>query len=97
MNFEKLKGRENYAKWKFSLESYLELEGYWEAVLGNETDAAKLKKAKAKITLTVDPDLYVHIQQCKSAKEIWETFQKMFDDSGLSRRIGLLRDLIICQ
>jgi hypothetical protein len=26
-------------------------------------------------------------------KEIWETFKKMFDDSGLTRKICLLRDL----
>jgi hypothetical protein len=37
MIFFELKQRENYAKWKVLLETYLELEGYWEAVLGTET------------------------------------------------------------
>ncbi|GBP64745.1 Retrovirus-related Pol polyprotein from transposon TNT 1-94 [Eumeta japonica] len=33
-------------------------------------------------------------EDASSAKEVWEKLCKAFDDSGLTRRVGLLRDLI---
>lgn len=91
---EKLTGRDNYPTWKFAMQSYLEHEELWDAIEGKEKDEKKVKKAKAKIILCIDPVIYVHVQECKDAKEVWESLEKVFADSGLTRRISLLRTLI---
>lgn len=52
------------------------------------------EKAKAKLVLTIDSSLYVHIKGAKTAIELWTQLKQMFDDSGFTRRISLLRTLI---
>lgn len=94
-SIQKLLGRENYSTWVFAVQSYLEHEDLWESVLGTETDAKKLLKAKAKIVLLVDPINFVHIQTAASAKVMWDKLKTVFEDSGLTRRVGLLRTLIM--
>lgn len=99
---DKLRGSENYHAWKYAITSLLEMhdlelsiaESESDPNTSTEEDATKLKKAKAKINLSIDPSLYVHIEDCKTALEIWNRLQTMFEDKGLSRRIGLLRSLI---
>lgn len=97
---DRLKGRENYATWKIADRATLEVHGLWAYVDGTaeETDATKRadgeSKAKARLTLMVDPINYGHLQDASTAKEIWENMDKAFNDSGLSRRVGLLRTLI---
>lgn len=96
-NIEKLVGRENFATWKFSMKTYLEHEDLWCCVEPSENEtvnASKDVKAKAKLILLLDPQNYVHVQDCTTAKEVWTCLQKAFDDNGLTRRVGLLKDLI---
>ncbi|XP_062529210.1 uncharacterized protein LOC105841774 isoform X4 [Bombyx mori] len=96
-NLEKLVGRENFATWKFSMKAYLEHEDLWccvECHDGKPVDAVKDIKAKSKLILLLDPQNYVHVQDCKTVKQVWENLQKAFDDNGLTRRVGLLKDLI---
>ena len=52
------------------------------------------EKTKAKLIMTIDPSLYVHVKNVKSSKELWEKLKQLFDDNGFSRRISLLRNLI---
>lgn len=42
----------------------------------------------------MDPVNFSHIQSATTAKQVWDNLTKAFDDSGLSRRGGLLRQLI---
>lgn len=94
---EKLTGRENYPTWRFAVQTYLEHEELWSCVTASATDKVDSKldtKAKSKIILLVHPINYVHIQEAKTAKEVWDNLAKAFDDKGLTRRVGLLRDLI---
>ncbi|XP_055848373.1 uncharacterized protein LOC129913633 [Episyrphus balteatus] len=91
---EKLKGRDNYDSWKFSVQAYLELEDLWSCVKADGEDAKRIAKARAKIILLVDPVNYVHIQASKTAKEAWDNLEKAFQDNGLTRRVGLLKKLI---
>lgn len=93
-SIQKLLGRENYTTWVFAVQSYLEHEDLWDCVNGAETDAKKLLKAKAKIVLLVDPINFVHIQNAESAKDMWDKLKTVFQDSGLTRKVGLLRTLI---
>lgn len=91
---EKLTGRDNYNTWKFAVQTYLQHEELWCCVESSEVDLKLDMKAKTKIILLVDPVNYVHIQEAKTAKEVWKNLEKAFDDKGLTRRVGLLRDLI---
>lgn len=95
-NVPKLKGRENYQEWAFAAENLLVLEGtanYIKQECVKDT-AAEDAKTKAKLILTIDPSLYVHIKDATSTKDLWQKLKTMFDDCGFSRRITLLRNLI---
>lgn len=97
---EKLRGSDNYQTWAFAIKSLLELNDLEKCIevgtgtAAAESDAGKLKKAKAKIVLSIESSLYVHVQNCLSALEIWQKLKVLYEDKGLSRRIGLLRTLI---
>lgn len=95
-NVPKLKGRENYSEWAFAAENLLVLEGKLN-FLKTEGDGAAITEdamTKAKLILTIDPSLYVHVKSAATTKELWQKLQQMFDDSGFSRKIMLLRTLI---
>lgn len=94
---EKLIGRENYPTWKFAVRNYLEHEDLWDTIEPSSNyiqDSKKDVKAKSKIILLIDPINYVHVQEASTAKQVWSKLEKVFDDSGLGRKVGLLRDLI---
>lgn len=88
----KLKGRENYNEWAFAIENMLVLDGLSKCIVAVDEDNDS--KAKARMILTIDPSLYVHIKEATSAVNLWKKLKSMFDDSGFSRRITLLRNLI---
>lgn len=91
---EKLTGRDNYSTWRFAVKTYLEHEELWDCVENVAiADPKRDLKAKSKIILLVDSINYVHIQEAKSAKEVWDNLANAFNDSGLTRRVGLLREL----
>lgn len=89
-----MKGRENYDSWKFAVQARLEDLELWEGIQGTETDEKKIKQCCSKIILLIDPVNYVHVQSTETAKEAWDNLKKAFQDSELTRRVGLLRILI---
>lgn len=91
---EKLVGRSNYRSWKFAVRTYLEHEDLWECVEGTENDAKKIKRACAKIALSVDKINYVHVENTTTAKEARDNLKAAFEDTGLTRKVGLLRTLV---
>lgn len=100
VSVSKLKGRENYDVWAFAAENVLILEGLEKCIKDttNESQASDTSsedlKAKAKLILTINSSLYVHIKEAKNTRELWIKLKTMFDDSGFTRRISLLRSLI---
>lgn len=96
MSIDKLRGSENYHTWKFAMESVLELNNLQDCITDpiTEKDEAKLRKAKARIVLSVHESIYPHIQQQTTAGGIWITLKQLYEDTGLTRKIGLLRNLI---
>lgn len=90
----KLLGRDNYEDWCFAVENFLVLEGLQKCLDGTETDTVQVAKAKAKLILTLDASLYVHVKEAASAKEVWDTLQKLYANKGFTRKISLLRNLI---
>lgn len=89
----KLKGRDNYDEWVFAAQNFLVLEGMTGSIKKPEESDADAKM-KAKLILTIDPSLYVHIRDVKTTHDLWEKLRSLFDDSGFTRRISLLRNLI---
>lgn len=97
-DLEKLRGSDNYYTWTFALENVLEYKGYSGCIIADpvtETSVSKLTSCKALISLNVESHIYVHIRNCKSALEVWTPLKKLYEDKGLSGKIGLLRALQI--
>ncbi|KAK9747236.1 hypothetical protein QE152_g5432 [Popillia japonica] len=79
---------------KVTMQALLEHEDLWGCVTGDAmytADTKKVTKARAKIILLIDPINYIHIQDTTDAKGAWDKLQCAFEDSGLTRRVGLLR------
>lgn len=93
---EKLTGRENYNSWKFAVCAYLECDDLWGCIEGTAEyvqNAQKERKARARIVLSLNKQLYSHVQNCDTAQETWKSLEKAFDDNGLTRKVGLLKTL----
>lgn len=95
-----LLNQSNYKVWRRCMESYLVGEDLWDVVNGNNTDAPEntpenaeaTKKwrqvnAKAEFVLktSISPALFDHIIGCKSAREIWETLNRLFNKKDEAR------------
>lgn len=67
-NVHKLKGRDNYANWSFAVQTFLVLEGFEKCMekVVPEEDAT----AKAKIILSIDSSLFVHVNDTKTGKNV---------------------------
>lgn len=44
--------------------------------------------------MLVEPVIFVYIRGAKSPAEVWEKLNNAFEDNGLTRRVGLLKQLI---
>lgn len=93
---ERLRGSENYHTWCFAAQNVMLYRQLQKCITDpvTEKDADKLNNCKAWLALSVDPSLYVHIKSCDTALKIWKALKNLFEDNGLSRKIGLLRNLI---
>lgn len=81
-----------YEERALKVENYLILESmeYCITQSGEATNA----KARVKIIFTIEPGLFLLIKNESTALDLWTKLQKMFDDTGFSHRIWLLRNLI---
>lgn len=93
---DKLKGRENYSTWAFAIKMILIREGSWSAVQPAEgevvSDELKLRTL-AMICLSVESTIYGLVEEATDAAQAWKNLAEAFQDSGLTRKIGLLRKL----
>ena len=69
LSIQKLTGRDNFSTWKFAMEAYLQHEELWDCIQCDTCDSKKDTKARTKIILLIDPQLYVHVQDAKTAKK----------------------------
>lgn len=98
--FERLKGLENFVTWRVGARAHLITKGHWKqfsldvAALTEEPDREKNMKALAELTLLLDPCVYTYIEECKTAKEAWNALMKSFEDSGVVRKVSLLKQWI---
>lgn len=76
-SISKLKGRKNYDESSFAVENLLILEGVADCIK-QKTPAATATaiaisedaKAKARLIFTIDPSLYVNIEEAKCTKDL---------------------------
>lgn len=93
---EKLRGRENYSDWAFAMKMILIQQGLWGAIepeTGEVVTADMKRRALSTICLGVEKHNYSHVKTAKDALTAWTALKRAFEDSGLTRKIGLLRQL----
>lgn len=95
----KLKGRENYDTWKIASKSYLVIKELWSCI-EKEPDENKPKelekdlKAWSELSLLIHENFYSYIANTNTAKAAWTKLEKSFEDSGLCRKVELLKQLV---
>lgn len=99
ISFSKLRGRENYDTWKVAAKSYLIIKGLWlctqkEPEEGKTEQIEKDLKTWAEINLLLDESIYSYMIGTSTAKSAWESLEKAFEDSGLCRKVELLKQLV---
>ena len=62
--------------------------------VNGDAEARLDERALAEITLMIDPENYGHIAAAKSAKEAWDALMSAYEDKGLTRKVGLLKQLV---
>lgn len=92
---DKLVGRENYRSWAVAMRAYLEIEDLWDTVEAPaegriSEDSKKLAKARGRMVLAVEPEVFPYIENAKTPKEVWDELAKTYDDKGLARKVNLL-------
>lgn len=98
--FEKLRGRENFDNWRRNAKSYLVLKSCWKITQNglsegsSEKDHDSNERALAEITLMVEPCNFSHIASAVTAKDAWDSLMAAYEDSGLTRKVELLKKLV---
>lgn len=75
---DKLIGRSNYNSQKFAMQTCSEHEDLFGCIVAEKAytkHSRKITRAKGKIILSVDQINYLHIQNCKTAKEAQDSLQ----------------------
>lgn len=96
VKFTLLKGRENYDTWRIAAKSYMVIKGLWKCVLKDPKpdEVSEDLKAWSELNLLLDESIYTYIADTTTAKAAWESLEKAFQDSGLCRKVGLLKQLV---
>src|SRR5579859_6924704 len=93
-----LQGSTNYRTWKFSVRMTLLARDLWDVVNVKPEDAPadwdqRAAKALAVIALSLSAAEQEHIIDCKTPKEAWDIFEKLYEGKGRNRKFMLLQEL----
>lgn len=97
---KKLMGRQNYDTWKIYAKSYLVIRGLWKCTQvdlapdASEKDKETDLKAWSEVNLLVHESILSYIIDTSTAYTAWESLQSAFEDSGLCRKVELLKQLV---
>lgn len=91
---KKLEGRKNFDEWKGETKAWLSTKGHWKCFEGVETDADKNFLAIQALNLTLTAPLYAYTDEQTLAKRAWDAICTAFEDSGIGRRVDLLKQLV---
>ncbi|XP_059226994.1 uncharacterized protein LOC131998560 [Stomoxys calcitrans] len=95
--FERLRGRENFDVWRRHAKSCLVIKKCWKVVekgVTGDNDNEANELALAEITLMIEPTNFAHIAKAKTAKEAWDSLVRAYEDTGLTRKVELLKQLV---
>eukprot|EP00253_Pinus_taeda_P024209 PITA_24209 len=89
----------NFSNWKFKMQTLLESANAWSIVLGNEQRVGtttqeqdwdkRETKAKVILKMSVKENIIPHIQDCKSAADIWNTIKGLYETQNSNRVLAL--------
>lgn len=97
---KKLLGRQNYDTWKVYAKSYLVIKELWTCTQtelkpeASEADKEKDLKAWSESNLLVDETVLSYVLDTETAKQAWDSLESAFQDSGLCRKVELLKQLV---
>lgn len=97
---KKLRGVEDFPDWKFQVRNYLENKDWYKVIEADKIDDTLKdtdRKAKTTICLLLEPSCFTHVYDAKTAKEVWESLMRAYEDKGWGRRITLQRKLWGCK
>ncbi|KAG6494518.1 hypothetical protein ZIOFF_049550 [Zingiber officinale] len=107
-----LLNQSNYRIWKICMESYLVGEDLWDVVVINGVVAPedapanaealknwKQRNAKAEFVLkrSISHEIFEHIMGCASAREIWDTLDRLFNKKNEARLQLLENELAVAK
>ncbi|KAI5651515.1 gag-polypeptide of LTR copia-type domain-containing protein [Phthorimaea operculella] len=99
---EKLNSSLNYSSWSFTMKNLLIVSDLWDVVdqpeeklteLGEQAFKRLDAKAKARICLNLEKHVFPVVINAETSSETWENLKKNYADSGLLRKLHLLRSL----
>ncbi|KAI5641315.1 gag-polypeptide of LTR copia-type domain-containing protein [Phthorimaea operculella] len=99
---EKLNVSLNYSSWSFTMKNLLIVSDLWDVVdqpeeklteLGEQAFKRLDAKAKARICLNLEKHVFPIVVNAETSSETWENLKKNYADSGLLRKLHLLRSL----
>lgn len=95
MNFERLKGRENYQLWKRSMLAFLRTKKLAKCVTepNTEDDEDKLAEAMGWLVLATEQNVASHFKDNDSPIQLWKLLNRLFAESGIDREVTALIDL----
>ena len=90
---------ENYANWKFKLQTLMESNNTWAIVFGAEVKPMspqatvvtiqdwerRESKAKVLLQMTINDNIIPHIRECKTSKETWDTLKNLYEMKTTNR------------
>lgn len=92
---------QNYADWKRCMKILLKSQNLWDIVIAKEGEhdqqwQIKDGKAQAFIIIAMDDDQIIHVNDRKSAAEMWQTLKNIHDNSFLAQ-VQLIKEICSCQ
>ncbi|UYV69068.1 K02A2.6-like [Cordylochernes scorpioides] len=93
---------QNYRSWKYNTKMMLIERELWKYVTDPTPDEEasrtifnmKQEKALAMIALTISPSQQIHIMDCTTAREAWDTLEQVYEPKSRSRILQLKKQFI---
>ncbi|UYV78679.1 hypothetical protein LAZ67_16002366, partial [Cordylochernes scorpioides] len=93
---------QNYRSWKYNTKMMLIERELWKYVTEPAPDEEasrtifnmKQEKALAMIALTISPSQQIHIMDCTTAREAWDTLEQVYEPKSRSRILQLKKQFI---
>lgn len=97
INFDKLKGRENYAEWQRRMLAFLRTRKLANCIAEDpltEKDEEKLQEAMGWLYLACEETVTHHFNDIEKPLAVWKKLKKSFSESGLDREVAAIVGLI---